>query len=189
MTPHWVQSAFATTKRRWTLKVFLQKYLALALAGFLAGWMTQGYVKLPLEVPHHESIINYSPKPVWCRLRVLIFTGDYFYTFFFFWFSVGVRNQAPLPQGVYRAIWNSCDFLWNIISYLFLWFDFMPFLAPENSFFLKNKTWLCGKYFCYVAPSISMWKGPIWVSSVGWVVRSGLGNFLCILLELLYNEV
>lgn len=32
--PQGVQSAFATTKRRWPSKASLQKYFALALAGF-----------------------------------------------------------------------------------------------------------------------------------------------------------
>lgn len=44
--------------------------------------------------------------------------------------------------------------------------------------------------FCHTVSSISMWlcgKGPIWVSSVGWVVTSGPGNF--IFLELFYNDV
>ena len=44
------------------------------------------------------------------------------------------------------------------------------------------------KMFLLPYLSISVWQGPIWVSSVGGVVRCDLGNFLYILLKLFYIE-
>ena len=66
---------------------------------------------------------------------------------------------------------------------LFLWLDFMPFLAPANSFF-SYQTWLYGNVFV----TLIFLCGRGLFGSVGGVVRHDLGSFLYILLELFYIE-
>ena len=149
---------------------------------------------------------------MWCRLRVLIFTANYFcpsqnprqmiyfcrefssilsllwaWTHFFF-FSVGVGNLAPLPPGSITPSEIRVASSWYQLVFVPLTWFHAIFGTWKFLFFFFLSNLVMWKMFLLPYLSIYIWQGPIWVSSVGGVVRRDLGNFLYILLKLFYIE-
>ena len=94
------------------------------------------------------------------------------------------KKFSSLAPGVHNSIWNSCGLLLVSAHIVPLTWFHAIFGTFKFLFLLSNL--VIWKSFCYL--NISMWQGPIWVSSVGGVVRHDLGSFLYILLELFYIE-